>query len=232
MAIGGLDERRDRGDRRARARAAGGGAAQRRRRARGAGAPAVPARRRSASIPRGTQRHLSPIRSRRRRRRARRSSRTSARRSRRATRWSRRCARRCSRTTTRCRATPSRRPGSAASRTSSEEPARRREDAGLRDPAARSPYTGDDGLMLTERAPYGVIARDHADDEPDRDDHQQRHRHGRRRQRGRVQRRTRRRRSVQLVRAPPQRGDLRPRAVRATCSSRVEQADDRERARR
>jgi hypothetical protein len=47
--------------------------------------------------------------------------------------------------------------------------------------------SGDDGLMVMERAPYGVIASITPVHQPHRDHHQQRHRHGGRRQRGGVQ---------------------------------------------
>ena len=60
-------------------------------------------------------------------------------------------------------ATRSRRPASAASRTSS----RRTRSSPSKTPGTEIlrpiAYTGDDGLTLTERAPYGVIRRDHAD---------------------------------------------------------------------
>ena len=116
--------------------------------ARGAGA-------RAAELPRGAERHL------RRRRRggeggaARVRSRTRRCRSRRAHKMVARDARRRrSRTSRSCRATRSRRPGSAATRTSSSRTSwsrsRRRRGRRSSQPVA---YTGDDGLMLTERAP-------------------------------------------------------------------------------
>ena len=82
--------------------------------------------------------------------------------------------------------TPSPRPGSGASRTSSRRTRSSRQDAGHRDPAADrllGRLRPDDHRARALRR----VRRDHADDQPDRDDHLQRHRHGRRRQRGRLQ---------------------------------------------
>ena len=109
-----------------------------------------------------------------------------------------------------------------------EEPARRREDAGRRDPAARRVHRRRRPDADRARA-VRRDARDHADDEPDRDDPLQRDRHGRGRQRGRVQRAPVGGADLQLVRPPAQRGD--PGRGRSARRARVASSGRRSRAR-
>ncbi len=65
-------------------------------------------------------------------------------------------------------------------------------------------YSGDHGLTLVERAPYGIIGSITPSTNPDRDHHQQRHQHGGGRQRRRVQPAPERRSHVADVHRPAQ----------------------------
>ena len=232
LSVGGIDETQDRGDRRSRASSGSADAP-------GARRPRPDARQRAShpqrrarrsNVPRGTNGVFADVDQAAKAARARRSSRTSGRRWTARARWSRRCARVVLAN------------NDALSRYAVEETGLGRvEDKLTKNTlvADKTPgseilrpiaFTGDDGLTLTERAPYGVIARDHADDQPDRDDPQQRHRHGRGRQRGRVQRPPVGGAGLHLVRAPAQRGD--PGGRRAARRRRSRSRSRRSRARR
>ena len=76
----------------------------------------------------------------------------------------------------------SRRPGSGGSRTRSSRTGSSPSSTPGTEDLEPIAWTGDHGLTLLERAPYGVDRRDHAGHEPERDHHQQRHLDDRRRQ--------------------------------------------------
>ena len=113
---------------------------------------------------------------------------------------------------------PSRRPASGGSTTRPPRTgwSRARRRAPRTSRSRPSPAT--DGMMITEFAPFGVVGRDHAGDQPRRDGHQQRDLDRLGGQRGRVQRPPVGAAGVERGRAAREPGDRRRPAARRTSS--------------
>ena len=136
--------------------------------------------------------------------------------------------RRCSTTPSSSPGWPTRRPTSGASTTRSSRTASSPSKAPGPEDLEVQAVTGDAGMMVTEFAPFGVVARDHPGHQPDLHDHQQHDQHRLGRQRRRLQRPPQRAALLGGDDPPHQPGDRRRRRARRTSSPRVAEPDHRD----